>query len=63
MALPLGGGHAEMFAISGSDWIISYLIRYILKEVIPIPVKKLSKICEDFVALQGSADEAGQEAR
>jgi len=27
-----------------------------LKHVIPIPVKNLSKICEDFAARQGSAD-------
>ena len=29
-----------------------------LQEVIPIPVRKLPKICEDFIPRQGSADAA-----
>jgi len=29
--------------------------------IIPIPVRNLTKICEDFAASQGSADDAGQE--
>jgi len=29
--------------------------------IIPIPIENLSKVCEDFTASQGSADDAGQE--
>ena len=44
-------GNADMFI----EMVARYEIAE-LEKLIPIPVKNLSKICEDFTARQGSAD-------
>jgi len=57
------------FAVAAQHVIIlgekeSFLIVYALcnsRVILPIPSKNRPKLCEDFVASQGGADNAGQE--